>query len=84
MWGALALAGLFTVQVGLTLNFLGDEARTIASLTWLSWGYLALAGALLVLNARSLGHLFKVGLFAKHPAVHPGAPISPVSGSQAT
>lgn len=82
--GALALAGLFTVQVGLTLNFLGDDARTIASLTWLSWAYLALAGALLVFNAQRLGHLFKVGLFAKHPPVHPGAAMPLGSDSQAS
>jgi len=78
LWGGLALAALFALQVGLTLAFLGDEARTIASLTWLSWGYLALAAAVLIANARSLGHLFAVGLFASHPTVHAGgnAPTS--------
>ena len=77
--GGLALAALFAAQVGLTLAFLGDEARTIASLTWLSWGYLALATVVLAANARSLGHLFLTGLFARHPAVHPGAEL-PSSG----
>lgn len=55
LWGALALAGLFTVEVGLTLNFLGGEAQTIASLTWLSWAYLALSAAVVAANAKSLG-----------------------------
>lgn len=72
LWGGLVLAGLFAVQVGLTLTFLGNEERTIASLTWLSWAYLVLAVAVLAANARSLGHLFAVGLFARHPSVHPG------------
>lgn len=70
--GGLALAALFAVQVGLTLAFLGDDQRTITSLTWLSWAYLALGAAVLAANARSLGHLFAVGLFASHPSVHPG------------
>ena len=78
LWAGLALAALFALQVGLTLAFLGDEGRTIASLTWLSWAYLALAAAVLMANARSLAHLFAVGLFASHPAVHSGreAPVS--------
>lgn len=71
LWGGLALAVLFAVQVGLTLAFLGNEERTIASLTWLSWAYLALGGAVLAANARSLAHLFAVGLFASHPSTHP-------------
>lgn len=73
LWGALALAGLFAVQVALALNFLGDEARTIASLTWLGWGYLALATGIFALNAKSFGHLLKVGLSARHPETHPVA-----------
>lgn len=72
IWGALALALLFAVQVGLALNFLGDEARTIASLTWLGWGYLALAAAIFLQNAKSFGHLLRVGLSARHPESHPG------------
>lgn len=71
IWGALALAGLFSVQIALALNFLGDDARTIASLTWLGWGYLALAAAIFLLNARSFGHLLRVGISARHPETHP-------------
>lgn len=76
VWGALALAGLFALQVGLTLNFLGDDARTIASLTWLSWGYLALSAIVVATNAKSLGHLIAVGLFASHPETHPSSVAS--------
>lgn len=74
--GGLALAGLFAAQVGLTLAFLGDEARTVSNLTWLSWGYIVIAGAVFAVNARSLGHLFLTGLFASHPSVHPDAYLS--------
>lgn len=81
VWGALALAGLFALQVGLTLNFLGDDARTIASLTWLSWGYLALSAIVVATNAKSLGHLFAVGLFAGHPEAHPPR-AAPGAGEQ--
>lgn len=71
IWGALALAGLFVVQIGLALNFLGNEANTIASLTWLAWGYLALAAAVLAFNIKSFGHLLRVGISARHPETHP-------------
>ena len=81
VWGALALAGLFALQVGLTLNFLGDDARTIASLTWLSWGYLALSAIVVATIAKSLGHLFAVGLFASHPEAHPPR-AAPAAGEQ--
>lgn len=52
--GAAALAGLFGVQVALALAWQGDEARTIASLTWLGWLYIALAALLFALNAKGL------------------------------
>jgi hypothetical protein len=38
------LAGLFAVQVGLAFVYRNDEARTIATLTWLAWVYLAVDG----------------------------------------
>jgi len=72
-WGALVLASLFAIQVALALHFLGDDTTTIASLTWLSWGYLLLATLVVSTNAKSLGHLFSTGLFTKHPSVHPPA-----------
>lgn len=37
---ALALALLFAVQVTLAVRWQGNEAATIASLTWLGWGYI--------------------------------------------
>ena len=78
-WAALVLVGLFSAQIALVLNFLGDDARTIASLTWLAWGYLALAAAVFAANARALGHLFATGLFARHPSAHPdrGMDVAP-------
>ncbi|MGV7030571.1 sodium:proton exchanger [Methylobacterium symbioticum] len=54
LWSALALAGLFAVQVGLAFVYRNDEARTIATLTWLAWVYLGLAGVLFLINGRRL------------------------------
>ncbi len=71
---AALLAGLFFVQIALVLHFLGNEAATIASLTWLAWAYLALAAAIFAANARNFGHLLQVGLWSKHPETHPAAP----------
>lgn len=44
--GAAALAMLFTVQVALAFTYREDEARTIATLTWLGWAYIVLAAAI--------------------------------------
>jgi cation:H+ antiporter len=54
---AAALAGLFVVQVVLAIIWQGDEARTITSLTWLGWGYLALALLIFGINAKALAGL---------------------------
>ncbi|MDF2381808.1 hypothetical protein JMG10_10055 [Nostoc ellipsosporum NOK] len=78
LWGALALATLFLVQVGLALHFLGDQAKTIITLTWLAWAYVALAAAIFAANVRSFGHLLRVGLSARHPEVHPTVPATPL------
>lgn len=51
---ALALASLFTVQVYLAFHFRNDEARTIATLTWLAWAYLGLAALMFAINGRHL------------------------------
>jgi cation:H+ antiporter len=56
--GAAALAALFVVQVALAVILQGDEARIIRSLTWLGWGYLALAAMLFVTNLPGLVQLF--------------------------
>ncbi len=52
--GALALAVLFSVQVALAFSFRADEARTIATLTALGWGYIALSAVIAAMNARRL------------------------------
>ena len=54
---AAALAALFVAQVILAVAWQGDEARTIASLTWLGWAYLMLASVLFLLNARFVARL---------------------------
>lgn len=59
---ALALAGLFFVQVTLAFTYREDEARTIATLTWLGWGYIALAAIIATANARALATLVRTAL----------------------
>ena len=51
---ALALAGLFLVQVSLAFAFRNDEARTIATLTWLAWAYLGITAAVVAVSGRQL------------------------------
>jgi len=51
---ALALAGLFLVQVGLAFAFRNDEARTIVTLTWLAWAYLGLTAIIVAVSGRQL------------------------------
>jgi cation:H+ antiporter len=50
---ALTLAVLFGVQVALAVFYRDDPARTIASLTWLGWLYIALASGMFVLGVPS-------------------------------
>jgi cation:H+ antiporter len=52
--GALALAGLFGVQVGFAFAYRNDEARTIATLTALAWTYLALTILVALASKRQL------------------------------
>lgn len=59
---ALALAGLFMVQIALAFAFRRDEVRTITMLTWLGWGYIALANAIGAANARALGAMVRTAL----------------------
>ena len=51
---ALALAGLFLVQVGLAFAFRNDEGRTIMTLTWLAWAYLGLTAIIVAVSGRQL------------------------------
>ena len=62
LWSALALAGLFGIQVGLAFWYREDEARTVATLTALAWVYLGLAAVLFVLNGRRLLELVRVAV----------------------
>lgn len=62
IWSALALAGLFGLQVCLAFWYRSDEARTVATLTALAWVYLGLATALFLLNGRRLADLWRAAL----------------------
>lgn len=59
IWSALALAGLFGLQVGLAFWYRSDEARTVTTLTALAWVYLGLAALLFLLNGRRLLDLLR-------------------------
>lgn len=72
--GAGLLVGLFTIQIVIAFSFVGDEARTIASLTMLAWAYLGLAALVFAINIRSVGHIILLGLFTKHPEEHAPPP----------
>lgn len=52
--GAVALLVLFLAQLGVAFALRNDEVRDIAALTAIAWGYLALAIALMALNARAI------------------------------
>lgn len=60
--GALALAALFAGQVALAFTFLGDEEMTIRALTWLAWGYLALAVVIAAANRQALVQIVRTSL----------------------
>lgn len=62
--GAASLAVLFTVQVTLAFTFRDDEARTIETLTWLGWAYIALAAFIAAANLDRL-KLVKTGLLGE-------------------
>ena len=60
--GAVALAVLFSAQVGFAFSFRDDEALTIRTLTWLGWGYLALTAAIVAMNWRGLAQIVRTAL----------------------
>ncbi|MBX9897143.1 MAG: sodium:proton exchanger [Qipengyuania sp.] len=60
--GAVALALLFSVQVGFAFTFRDDEALTIRSLTWLGWGYLALTAVIVAINWQGLSQIIRIAL----------------------
>lgn len=59
VWGALALAMLFSAQLALAFSLQGDEARTVRALTGFAWIYIALAAALFAVQWRSLVRIVK-------------------------
>ena len=66
---ALALAGLFAIQVALAFTFRNDEARTIATLTWLAWAYLGLAAVVFAMNAKQLGAILRTAFLSSSGAI---------------
>jgi cation:H+ antiporter len=60
--GAIALAVLFSAQVGFAFTFRDDEALTIRTLTWLGWAYLALAAVIVAMNMKGLGQIVATAL----------------------
>ena len=74
--GALALLGLFAVQLGLAFAYHRYEARVIAHLTGMAWLYLILAAGLLVWNRAGLAALVKVGLLGRYPTEVLPVPIA--------
>jgi cation:H+ antiporter len=54
------LAVLFLLQVAFALTWQGNEAKTIASLTWLGWGYIALAALIFAANVPQVLSLARV------------------------
>ena len=63
--GALALAVLFTAQVALAFVLRNDPARTIQTLTWLGWAYIALAVVMALRERRDLLAALRAALPAR-------------------
>ncbi|WP_206684858.1 hypothetical protein, partial [Escherichia coli] len=70
----LALAGLFSVQVYLAFHFRNDEARTIATLTWLAWAYLGLSAILFSINGRRLIGILGTAFLTPSAAIQAAGP----------
>lgn len=66
---ALALVGLFALQVTLAFVFRNDEGRTIATLTWLAWAYLGLATILFLINGRSLVAILRTAFWSPSTSI---------------
>lgn len=64
--GAVALAVLFSAQVGFAFTFRDDEALTIRTLTWLGWGYLALAAVIVAVNRKGLVEIVRTAVRPHH------------------
>lgn len=68
VWGAAALALLFSVQITLAFTYREDEALTIQTLTWLGWAYIVLAAAIAAANAQSLRRILRTATTLSAPA----------------
>ncbi len=66
---ALALVGLFSVQVYLAFHYRNDEARTIVTLTWLAWAYLGLSAILFSINSRRLVVILRTAFLTPSAAI---------------
>lgn len=60
--GAVALAVLFSAQIGFAFTFRDDEALTIRTLTWLGWAYLALTAVIVAINWRGLVEIVRTAI----------------------
>ena len=60
--GAIALAVLFSAQVGFAFTFRDDEALTIRTLTGLGWAYLALTAGIVAINRQGLTQIVRTAL----------------------
>ena len=82
LWGAIALALLFSAQVGLAFGYRDDGPMTIQTLTWLGWGYLALGAIILASNGKQLIEIFRTA-FRPHLLVGGGPPRNGPGSSSA-
>ena len=60
--GAVALAVLFSAQVGFAFTFRDDEALNIRTLTWLGWAYLTLTAVIAAINRQALAQIVRTAL----------------------
>lgn len=65
---AALLAAMFSVQIVLAFYYRNDEARTIVTLTWLAWVYLAMALAVFSINGRRLLAILRTAFLSPGPA----------------
>lgn len=73
--GALALVGLFAIQVGIAFLYRNDEAKTIVNLTRLGWIYLGLTAVLASINWRQVLSIVRVAFTTQSASAAP-APLS--------
>ena len=71
---AFILLGLFLAQFTIALVLQHDEARTISTLTFFAWFYLAAAAGLFIINRRVLIDLARFGVRAPAAASGPQSP----------